>query len=91
MLRKAHKKNSNEFLTSGHERCPGDVGLEVERLANDLEDGDEVVVADGAEGDHEVDGDNDVDGDAALRALILAEKVPGKLLDGRRSAVPLAR
>ena len=54
----------------------------MKRVANDLQNRDEVIVAYDCEGQDQVGGDQDVHDDAALVALLGGEEVTGKLLDG---------
>ena len=74
-------------LTCRHERCPSHVRLEVERIANDLQHRDEVVVTDHAQSHDEVERDDDVRRDSALLPLLRCDEVWRKLLDGWVSAV----
>jgi hypothetical protein len=50
----------------------------MQRVANDLQNRDEVIVADDCEGQDQVGGDQDVHDDAALVALLGGEEVAGK-------------
>ena len=75
-------------LTGSHESCSCHIWLEVELLADDLQDGHEVIVADDSQDPDEVEGDEDVHNDAAIGSLLWGEEeVPWKLLNGCLGAV----
>jgi hypothetical protein len=63
----------------------------MQRVANDLQNRHEVIVADDGEGQDQVGGDQDVHDDAALVALFGGEEVAGKLLDGGLRTVGVFR
>ncbi len=56
-------------LTRRHERCPGDVGRQIQPLAYYLQHRDEVVVAHNPEDQDQVASDEEVHEDAALGTL----------------------
>ena len=85
-----HPINSCLFPTCCHESCSGDIVGQVKRIANDLEDRHEVVVADDGEGEDEVGRDQDVDHDPAVVPLLRGEEVARKFFDGRFGTVGLS-
>ena len=83
---KLHHYN-NFCSTCCHKRGPCHIRLEVELIANHLQDRDEEVIADGAQGHDQVHGHQDVDRDPAVQALLRTQEVTGELFDGGLGAV----